>query len=58
MICVRSNNLSLKYQRVEPTGCRDIEIRNFEVVEKTQFLWLKKHNLSLYEGLQAIFEVR
>jgi len=36
---VRSNNLSLKYERVKPTGCRDIEIRKFEVVAKTQFLW-------------------
>ena len=35
---VRSNNLSLKYQRFIPTGCRDIEIRKFEVVAKTQFL--------------------
>ena len=35
---VRSNNLSLKYQRFIPTGCRDIEIRKFVVVAKTQFL--------------------
>ena len=35
---VISNNPSLKYERVKPTGCRDIEIRKFEVVEKTQFL--------------------
>ena len=34
IISVRSNNLSLKYQRVKPTGCRDIEIRKFEVVAK------------------------
>ena len=35
---VRSNNLSFKYQRFIPTSCRDIEIRKFEVVAKTQFL--------------------
>ena len=35
---VRSNKLSLKYQRFIPTDCRDIEIRKFEVVTKTQFL--------------------
>ena len=35
---VRSNNLSLKYQRFISTGCRDIEIRKFEVVAKAQFL--------------------
>ena len=38
MNSVRSKNLSLKYQKVKPTGCRDIEIRKFEVVAKTQFL--------------------
>ena len=37
---VRSNNLSLKYQRFILTDCRDIEIRKFEVVAKTQFLCL------------------
>ena len=31
----------MKYRRVKPTGCRDIEIRKFEVVAKTQFLLLK-----------------
>ena len=35
---VRSNNVSLKYQTFISTGSRDIEIRNFEVVAKTQFL--------------------
>ena len=35
---VRSNSLSLKYQRFMLTGCRDKEIKKFEVVAKTQFL--------------------
>ena len=29
------NNLSLKYQRFKPSGCKDIEIRKFEFVAKT-----------------------
>ena len=29
MIYVRSNNLSLKYQRFEPLGCKDLGIINF-----------------------------
>ena len=35
---VRSNNLSLKYQRFTPSGCTDIGIRIFEFATKTQFL--------------------
>ena len=38
MIDVRSNNLSLKYQRFEPLGCKDTGIINFLFVAKTQFL--------------------
>ena len=34
---VRSNNLSLKYQRFKPSDCEDIEIKKFEFVAKTQF---------------------
>ena len=30
MNSVRSNNLSLKYQRFTPQGCKDIGIRKFE----------------------------
>jgi len=37
---VRSNILSLKYQRFTPTSCKDIWIRQFEVVAKTQILRL------------------
>ena len=35
---VRSNNLSLKYQRFTRSGGEDIGIRKFEFVAKTQFL--------------------
>ena len=38
---VRSNNVSLKYQRPTPSGCKDIGIRIFEFVAKTQFLYTK-----------------
>ena len=31
-------NLSLKYQRFTPSGCKDIESIYFENVSKTQFL--------------------
>ena len=34
---VRSDTLSLKYQRCTPSGCKDVEIRTFEFVAKTQF---------------------
>ena len=34
---VRSNNLSLKYQRFKSSDCEDIEIKKFEFVAKTQF---------------------
>ena len=35
---VRSNNLSLKYQMFTPSSCRDIGIKKFKFVAKTQFL--------------------
>ena len=34
----RSNNNSLKYQRLTPSGCKDIAIWKSEFVAKTQFL--------------------
>ena len=36
---VRSNGSSLKYQRFASSGCKDIGIRQFEFVAKTQFLY-------------------
>ena len=39
MNTVISNNLSLKYQRFRASGTKDIGIRKFGFVAKTQFLW-------------------
>ena len=40
MNSVRSNNVNLKYQRpITLFGCKDIGIRKFEFVAKTQFLY-------------------
>ena len=38
MTSVGFNNLSLKYKRFEPSGCKDIGTRKFELVAKTQTL--------------------
>ncbi len=38
MKSVRQNNLSLKCQRCSSLDCKDIGIRQFEFVIKTQFL--------------------
>ena len=35
----KSNRSSFKYQRFTPSGCKDIGIRKFEFVSKTQFLY-------------------
>ena len=34
---IKSNNLSLKYRKFTPSGCKDIGIRKFEFMPKTQF---------------------
>ena len=34
--------MSFKYQRRTPSGCKDIGIRKFEFVAKTQFLWSRR----------------
>ena len=39
MNSVRSNNISFKSPRFKPSGCRDIGIRTFKFVVKTQFLY-------------------
>ena len=36
MSFVRSNDLSLKYKRITPSGCKDIEIYKFKFLAKTQ----------------------
>ena len=38
MISVRLNNLSFKYERYTPPGCKDKAMRKFEFVVKTPFL--------------------
>ena len=38
MNSVRSDNLSLKYQSFTTLGCKDVGVRKFEFVAKTQFL--------------------
>ena len=40
MISVRSNNLSLKYQRFTTSSSKDIEVKIFDFVPKTQLLCL------------------
>ena len=44
MNSVRSNNLSLKYQRFIPWRCKDIGTRKFEFVAITQFLCISGRN--------------
>ena len=44
MKSVRQNNLSLKCQRFSSLDCKDIGIRQFEFVIKTQFL-CSEHSL-------------
>ena len=48
MSSVRSNNLSLKYQRFPISGCIDIGIINFEFFAKTQFLCKKNISKELF----------
>ena len=61
MISVRSNNLSLKYLRFTPSGFKGIEIRKFEFVAKTQFLYtitkLQDQDLSSSLLLQNVWDV-
>ena len=40
MNSVRLNSLSLKYERFTLLSYKDIEIRKFKIVAKSQFLWL------------------
>ena len=39
MNSVTPNNLSLKYQKFTPSGCKNIGIRKLKFVTKTQFLY-------------------
>ena len=38
MNSIRSNNLSLKYEKFTSPGCKDIGTQRYEFVAKTQFL--------------------
>ena len=38
MNSLRSNNLSLKYQRFTTSGCKDIGIKQFQFLVKAEFL--------------------
>ena len=55
MNSVRSNNLSLKYQRLETSGCKDIGMRKFEFVAKTQFLRIVCYKYTI--SIQFIYRV-
>jgi len=47
----------LKNQRFVPSGCKDIGIRKFEFVGKTEFLWAGKCNIDgalLETGFQIV----
>ena len=47
----------MKNQRFVPSGCKDIGIRKFEFVGKTEFLWAGKCNIDgalLETGFQIV----
>ena len=48
MNSVRSNNISLKYQRFTTLGSKDIRIIKSEFVAKTQFVSGSSIKISLY----------
>ena len=41
----------MKYQRFAPSGCKDIGIRRFEFVAKTQFLCAQTQDLQIFKKL-------
>ena len=57
MTYVRSNNISLKYQRLTTLGSKDIGIRKSEFVAKSQFLWENLKNLGYNIDLPNIMKV-
>ena len=56
MDLVRSDDLSLKYQRCTSSGCKDIDIRKFEFVAKTQFLY-ELHAVADLKILYSVIEL-
>ena len=55
MNVVRSNNISLKYERFTSSVCKDIGIRKFEFVAKTHFLYTK---IDMYKFIQFFISIR
>ena len=49
MNSVRSNNISLKYPRPTPFGCKDIRIRKFEFVAKTFNSFARSSKVSMFK---------
>ena len=56
-IVIDESSLSLKYQRETPSGCKDIGIRKFECVAKTQFFWIFKPEWKIKQSIQDFFAV-
>ena len=56
MNSVRSNNISLKYQRFTTLGSKDIGIINSEFVAKTQFQILNLFFVRLFNSCSKSFE--
>ena len=50
----RLNSLSLKYKSYSPSGCKDKEIRKFELVAKIQYKIYKMLWEFLYKILQSM----
>ena len=57
MNSVRSNNVSLKYERFATSGCKDTWMRKFEFFAKTQLLSVKVHEsfLALLNQIKCHF---
>ena len=49
MNSVRSNNLSLKYQRSTTLGCKDIGIRKFDCMEKLNSFDQRNNKMVIYK---------
>ena len=54
LIYVTINNLSLKFQKFNPTGCEDIGIQKIQFVAKTQFLLNQTKNIFVVQTFSWI----
>ena len=52
-----SNNQSLKYQRVRPSGFRDIGIRNWDVWQRLDFFDIFFSKLNFFDSF-VLFKVK